>query len=62
MSNIMIIALLLCSAMVAAGFVIIDDYKLPGCRTVIDAFRAQERSKNPINFADEKAGVVFWCK
>lgn len=62
MSNIMINALLLCIVMVTADFVVIDDYKLPVCRTVVDAFRAQERSKNPISFADEKAGVVFWRK
>ncbi len=44
------------------GFVIIDDYKLPGCRKAVDAFRMQERIKNPISSADAKAGVVFWRK
>ncbi|PIT68483.1 TylF/MycF/NovP-related O-methyltransferase [Bartonella tribocorum] len=62
MNKIIRTALLLCTVMVTAGFVIIDEGQLPRCQKALDAFRVQERSKNPISSADEKAGVVFWCK
>ncbi|WP_273760989.1 MULTISPECIES: hypothetical protein [unclassified Bartonella] len=71
MNKIIRTALLLCTEMVAAGCVIIDDDHLPSCKKALDAFKAQEildvlrvqkRSNNPISSADEKAGVVFWRK
>lgn len=62
MNKIIITALLLCTVMVAAGFVIIDDDHWPSCQKTLDAFKVQKRSNNPISSADEKAGVVFWRK
>ncbi|WP_273783857.1 hypothetical protein [Bartonella sp. AU15XJBT] len=71
MNKIIRTALLLCTVMVAADFIIIDDDHLLSCQKILDAFKAQEildvlrvqkRSNNPISSADEKAGVVFWRK
>ncbi|MDJ1162965.1 TylF/MycF/NovP-related O-methyltransferase [Burkholderia gladioli pv. gladioli] len=44
------------------GFVIVDDYKLQGCRSAIDTFRQERGIKEPIHVADSDSGIVFWRK
>jgi O-methyltransferase len=40
------------------GFVIVDDYALPGCRAAVDAYRAAHGISEPIEPIDQDA--VFW--
>jgi predicted transcriptional regulator len=44
------------------GYVIVDDYKLEGCRRTVDEFRVQHRVFNKIQICDEEDGVVYWKK
>jgi len=44
------------------GFIIIDDYNLPGCKLAVDEFREKNGISKPLQIADEVAGVFFWIK
>lgn len=44
------------------GFLIVDDYKLPGCKKAVDEFRAERNLNQEVLIADEHAGVIFWQK
>ena len=44
------------------GIVIIDDYKLLGCKKAVDDFRLKNNVKDEIKVADEDSGVVWWRK
>lgn len=44
------------------GYVIIDDYKLDGCKRAVDEYRIKNRVFEKIRTADEEDGVVFWKK
>lgn len=44
------------------GFVVIDDYKLRGCRKAVDKFRLNNKIAEPICYADCESGVIFWQK
>ena len=44
------------------GIVIIDDYKLVGCRKAVDEFRISNKIFDEIKFADKDAGVIWWRK
>jgi len=40
------------------GYVIVDDYWLPGCRSAVDAFRAEHGITDPIVRVDR--AIVYW--
>lgn len=44
------------------GFLIIDDYKLTGCKKAINEFRSYRNLSQKIITVDKHAGVVFWRK
>lgn len=44
------------------GYVIIDDYKLRGCRTAMEEFFDHLGITPKLNFACEKTGIVYWEK
>ncbi|QDQ82220.1 TylF/MycF/NovP-related O-methyltransferase [Paraburkholderia megapolitana] len=44
------------------GYVIVDDYRLQGCRAAIDEFRTRCSVRSPLEVADEGSGVVYWRK
>ncbi|PHM36573.1 TylF/MycF/NovP-related O-methyltransferase [Xenorhabdus innexi] len=44
------------------GFIIIDDYHLPGCQNAVDEFRKLHGITAQLEVADKSAGVFFWRK
>lgn len=44
------------------GYVIVDDYKLQGCKRAVDEYRTKHRVFTKIRVADHEDGVVFWQK
>ena len=44
------------------GYIIIDDYKLVGCKRAVDEFRVKNKILCKINIADEENGIIFWKK
>ncbi|WP_321861737.1 TylF/MycF/NovP-related O-methyltransferase [Burkholderia cenocepacia] len=44
------------------GYVIVDDYRLQGCRAAIDEYRSRFEIKSPLHVADEDSGIVYWRK
>ena len=46
----------------AGGYVIVDDYKLDGCKRAVDEYRIKHRVFEKILTADEEDGVIYWKK
>lgn len=44
------------------GFMIVDDYKLQGCKKAVDEYRVGQRIFDKLQVVDEEDGVVFWRK
>lgn len=44
------------------GYIIIDDYKLVGCKRAVDEFRVNNKIFDKISVSDEKSGIIFWKK
>jgi hypothetical protein len=44
------------------GYLIVDDYKLQGCKRAVDEYRVKHRIFERLHVADEDDGIVFWRK
>jgi O-methyltransferase len=44
------------------GFMLIDDYKLQGCKKAVDEYRVKNKVYDKLRIVDEVDGVIFWRK